>query len=42
VQGLRWHQAVVSLRAVVEVAGWAHDGTISERGGYQWLVVKCS
>jgi aminoglycoside phosphotransferase (APT) family kinase protein len=35
---LHWHQAVVSLRALVEVAGWVHSGIISERRGHPWLI----
>ncbi len=34
---LRWHQAVVSLRALVEVAGWVHTGTASAHPGHPWL-----
>jgi aminoglycoside phosphotransferase (APT) family kinase protein len=34
---LRWHQAVVCLRALVEVAGWVHDGTAGAREGHPWL-----
>jgi len=35
---LHWHQAVVSLRALVEVAGWGHDGVIRDRRGHPWLI----
>ncbi len=34
---LRWHEAVVCLRALVEVAGWVHDGTAGAREGHPWL-----
>jgi aminoglycoside phosphotransferase (APT) family kinase protein len=34
---LRWHQAVVCLRALVEVAGWVRDGSIGERSGHPFL-----
>jgi len=34
---LRWHQAVVCLRALVEVAGWAHEGTVAAHAGHPWL-----
>jgi aminoglycoside phosphotransferase (APT) family kinase protein len=34
---LHWHQAVVSLHALVEVAGWLHDGIIGERRDHPWL-----
>jgi len=35
---LRWHQAVVCLRALVEVAGWEHEGVADTRAGHPWLV----
>jgi aminoglycoside phosphotransferase (APT) family kinase protein len=34
---LRWYQAVHCLRALVEVAGWVHDGTASVHAGHPWL-----
>jgi aminoglycoside phosphotransferase (APT) family kinase protein len=34
---LRWHQAVVCLRVLVETASWADDGTIDMRAGHPWL-----
>jgi aminoglycoside phosphotransferase (APT) family kinase protein len=34
---LRWYQAVVSLRALVEVAGWVHAGAASAHPGHPWL-----
>jgi aminoglycoside phosphotransferase (APT) family kinase protein len=37
-QDLRWHQAVVSLRALTEVASWEYDGIMGERAGHPWLV----
>jgi aminoglycoside phosphotransferase (APT) family kinase protein len=36
--GLRWHQAVVCLRALVEVASWVHQGVAGARAGHPWLV----
>ena len=36
---LRWHQAVVCLRALTEVAGWVHEGTAGTRAGHPWLVL---
>jgi len=36
-EDVRWHRAVVSLRALTEVAIWAHDGTIGQRAGHPWL-----
>ncbi len=35
---LRWHQAVVCLRALVEVASWVHQGTADAHAGHPWLV----
>ena len=35
---LRWHQAVVGLRALVEVASWEHEGVTDTRVGHPWLV----
>jgi aminoglycoside phosphotransferase (APT) family kinase protein len=35
---LSWHQAVVCLRALVEVAGWVHIGTAGTRARHPWLV----
>jgi aminoglycoside phosphotransferase (APT) family kinase protein len=35
---LEWHQAVVCLRALTEVAGWVHEGTDGARAGHPWLI----
>ena len=35
---LRWHQAVVCLRALVEVASWVHQGEAGARAGHPWLI----
>ena len=35
---LRWHQAVVGLRALVEVASWVHQGVAGTRTGHPWLI----
>lgn len=35
---LAWHQALIGLRALVEVAGWVGAGTIDERGGHPWVL----
>jgi aminoglycoside phosphotransferase (APT) family kinase protein len=35
---LRWHQSVVCLRALVEVAWWASAGELETRTGHPWLV----
>jgi Ser/Thr protein kinase RdoA (MazF antagonist) len=37
---LRWHQGVVCLRALVEVASWAHEGVLSQRAGHPWLATR--
>jgi aminoglycoside phosphotransferase (APT) family kinase protein len=34
---LRWYQAVVCLRALVEVAVWAHESTVGAHAGHPWL-----
>ena len=35
---LRWHQAVVCLRALIEVASWVHEGTDGAHAGHPWLI----
>jgi aminoglycoside phosphotransferase (APT) family kinase protein len=35
---LRWHQALVCLRILVEVAGWVGDGSIAGRSGHPFLI----
>ena len=35
---VRWHQAVVCLRALVEVASWVHEGTDGARACHPWLI----
>jgi hypothetical protein len=35
---LRWHQAVVCLRALVEVASWVHAGGADAHAGHPWLI----
>lgn len=35
---LSWHQAVTCLRALVEVAGWEHQGPAGAHAGHPWLV----
>jgi aminoglycoside phosphotransferase (APT) family kinase protein len=34
---LTWHQAVVCLRALTEVASWVHQGVAETRAGHPWL-----
>jgi aminoglycoside phosphotransferase (APT) family kinase protein len=35
---LRWHEGVVCLRALVEVANWAAAGTVDDHVGHPWLM----
>lgn len=35
---LAWHQGVVAVRALVEVAGWVAVDTIDDRGGHPWVL----
>jgi aminoglycoside phosphotransferase (APT) family kinase protein len=35
---LVWHQGVVCVRALVEVAGWVAAGTIDGRDGHPWVI----
>jgi aminoglycoside phosphotransferase (APT) family kinase protein len=35
---LRWHQGVVCLRALTEVAGWVQQGVADGRAGHPWIV----
>jgi aminoglycoside phosphotransferase (APT) family kinase protein len=35
---LGWHQAVVCLRALTEVAGWVYQDVAGTRAGHPWLV----
>jgi aminoglycoside phosphotransferase (APT) family kinase protein len=35
---LRWHQALVCLRALVEVAAWVHQDEVDSRAGHPWLI----
>jgi aminoglycoside phosphotransferase (APT) family kinase protein len=37
---LAWHQAVVCLRALVEVASWVHEGVLSQRAAHPWLATR--
>jgi len=34
---LAWHQAVLSLRALVEMSGWTHAGQEGSHGDHPWL-----
>jgi aminoglycoside phosphotransferase (APT) family kinase protein len=35
-----WYQALVALRALVEVAQWEHDHVVAERAGHPWLLMR--
>jgi aminoglycoside phosphotransferase (APT) family kinase protein len=35
---LRWYQGVGCLRALVDMAGWAHQGLVDARAGHPWFV----
>jgi aminoglycoside phosphotransferase (APT) family kinase protein len=37
-EDVRWHRAVVSVRALAEVACWVHDGVIDDRAGHPWVI----
>jgi aminoglycoside phosphotransferase (APT) family kinase protein len=37
-RSITWHEGVVCLRALVEVAGWCAAGSVAERRGHPWLV----
>ncbi|MGQ0830870.1 MAG: phosphotransferase [Microthrixaceae bacterium] len=39
---LRWHEGVVCLRSLVEVATWAAAGELDDRRGHPWLVSGAS
>jgi hypothetical protein len=34
---LVWYQAVVFMRALVEVSGWVHAGQQDARGDHPWM-----
>jgi len=36
---IAWHQAVVGLRALAEMASWEADDTIAKHAGHPWLVI---
>ncbi len=35
---LTWHQGANCLRALVEMAGWVHQGVADSRAGHPWLI----
>jgi aminoglycoside phosphotransferase (APT) family kinase protein len=37
-QELQWHQALVCVRALTEVSGWAYEGQAHAHAGHPWLV----
>src|SRR5204863_1982524 len=36
---IEWYTAVHCLRALVEVAQWAHTGVVDEHAGHPWLLM---
>ena len=37
-ESLRWHEGVICLRALVEVAGWIAAGRLEDHVGHPWLI----
>jgi aminoglycoside phosphotransferase (APT) family kinase protein len=37
-EALAWHQGLICVRALVEVAGWVAADTIDDRGGHPWVI----
>jgi len=37
---IEWYRAVVALRALVEIAGWAHDDVADARAEHPWLLSR--
>jgi aminoglycoside phosphotransferase (APT) family kinase protein len=35
---LAWHQGLIHVRALSEVAQWQAAGTLAERGGHPWVI----
>jgi aminoglycoside phosphotransferase (APT) family kinase protein len=35
---LEWHQALICVRALLEVAGWSTAGTLGDRQGHPWVI----
>jgi hypothetical protein len=35
---LAWHQGLICLRILGEVAQWAADGTLAQRAGHPWVI----
>jgi aminoglycoside phosphotransferase (APT) family kinase protein len=35
---LAWHQGLICVRALTEVAGWAVAGSLIDRGGHPWVI----
>ena len=38
-QELQWHQALVCLRALTDVSGWAYEGQARAHAGHPWFVL---
>lgn len=37
-ESLEWHQALICVRALVEVAGWSAAGSLEGRSGHPWVI----
>jgi aminoglycoside phosphotransferase (APT) family kinase protein len=35
---LAWHQALIGVRALLEVASWSTAGTLNDRRGHPWVI----
>ncbi len=36
---VKWHQAAICVRALIEVSGWVHAGDLDAHPGHPWLAV---
>jgi aminoglycoside phosphotransferase (APT) family kinase protein len=37
-EALAWHQALIGVRALLEVASWSTAGTLNDRRGHPWVI----
>ena len=37
-EALAWHQALIGVRALLEVASWSTSGTLDDRRGHPWVI----
>jgi aminoglycoside phosphotransferase (APT) family kinase protein len=37
-RALEWHQALICVRALLEVASWSTAGTLGDRRGHPWVI----